>query len=132
MTLEIPEEVLQDDESVLTVRRYFPVGIVGAICPWNLPVGVMGIKIFQAVVAGNVIICKNSPYAPYAALKFCEIAQMAFPPGVIQILGGSDDMGGWLVEHPGVPMIAFSGHTRTGKKIQEMAAKNLKRLTLLL
>lgn len=92
----------------------------------------MGIKIFQAVIAGNVIICKNSPYAPYAALKFCEIAQMAFPPGVIQILGGSDDMGGWLVEHPGVPMIAFSGHTRTGKKIQEMAAKNLKRLTLLL
>ncbi|KAL1863999.1 hypothetical protein Daus18300_007964 [Diaporthe australafricana] len=132
LTLELPEEVLQDDETVLTVRRYFPVGIVGAICPWNLPVGVMGIKIFQAIIAGNVIICKNSPYSPYAALKFCEIAQMAFPPGVIQILGGSDDMGGWLVQHPGIPMIAFSGHTRTGKKIQEMAAKHLKRLTLLL
>ncbi|KAJ0108255.1 hypothetical protein J7T55_000221 [Diaporthe amygdali] len=91
-----------------------------------------GKTIFQAIIAGNVIICKNSPYSPYAALKFCEIAQEAFPPGVIQILGGSDDMGGWLVEHPEVPMIAFSGHTRTGKKIQEMAAKNLKRLTLLL
>lgn len=69
----------------------------------------------------------------FEVLLKCEISRQAFPQGlgVFRILDGSDDMGAWLVEHPGTPMIASSGHTRTGK-IQKMAAKNLESVTLLL
>ena len=59
-----------------------------------------------------------------------EIAQEFFPPGVISVLGGDDQLGPWIVDHPDIPKIAFTGSTATGKKIQERAAKLLKRTTL--
>jgi len=72
----------------------------------------------------------SSPFTPYTALKLCEIAQQIFPPGVVQVLGGDDKLGPWLVSHPDIQKISFTGSIATGKKIMENAAKTLKRVTL--
>jgi acyl-CoA reductase-like NAD-dependent aldehyde dehydrogenase len=102
---------------------------VAAICPSNFPiVPVLG-KFAPALITGNCIIAKPSPFTPYTALKVVEIAQQFFPPGVFQVLGGDDKLGPWLVEHPGIRKISFTGSTATGK-IMASAAKTLKRVTL--
>lgn len=76
------------------------------------------------------VLTSSSPFTPYTALKLCEIAQQIFPPGVVQVLGGDDKLGPWLVSHPNIQKISFTGSIATGKKIMENAAKTLKRVTL--
>lgn len=73
---------------------------------------------------------KPSPFTPYTALKIGEIGQQFFPPGVLQVLGGDEKLGPWIVEHPGIHKISFTGSIATGKKIMQSAAKTLKRVTL--
>ncbi|KAF2668514.1 aldehyde dehydrogenase [Microthyrium microscopicum] len=127
--LDIPEEKFEDDEKIVTTR-YQPLGVVGAISPWNFPLLLAVGKIAQALLAGCVVISKPSPFTPYTVLKLVETAQEIFPPGVVQVLGGGDDLGPALVEHPGVAKISFTGSIATGKKIMESCAKTLKRVTL--
>lgn len=79
---------------------------------------------------GNTIILKPSPFTPYTALKFAEIASSCFPPGVIQALSGGDDLGPMIVAHEGIAKISFTGSTATGKKVAASAAGTLKRVTL--
>lgn len=67
---------------------------------------------------------------PYTVLKVVEIGQQIFPPGVLQVLGGDDKLGPWLVSHPNIQKISFTGSIATGKKIMESGAKTLKRVTL--
>jgi len=110
--------------------RYVPLGIVAAICPWNYPLGQATMKFLPGLAAGNTVIVKPSPFAPYSALKLVEIAQQVLPPGVLQVLNGDDKLGPWLVNHPDVNKISFAGSTATGKRIMESAAKTLKRVTL--
>lgn len=71
-----------------------------------------------------------SPFTPYTLLKLVEIGQHFLPPGVLQVLGGDDKLGPWMVSHPGIQKISFTGSIATGKKIMESAAKTLKRVTL--
>lgn len=127
--LEIPTERIEDDEKILTTR-YMPLGVVGAICPWNFPLILSFGKIIPAVLTGCTIIVKPSPFTPYTALKAIELAQEIFPPGVIQVLGGDDKLGPRMTAHPGIAKISFTGSTATGKKIMESCAKTLKRVTL--
>jgi acyl-CoA reductase-like NAD-dependent aldehyde dehydrogenase len=70
------------------------------------------------------------PFSPYTALKFVELGQAIFPPGVLQALGGHDDLGPWIVEHDGIQKISFTGSLQTGKNIMRSASATLKRLTL--
>ncbi|KAF1347527.1 Aldehyde/histidinol dehydrogenase [Delphinella strobiligena] len=128
-TLEIPVERIEDDEKILTTR-YMPLGVVGAICPWNFPLILSFGKIIPAVLTGCTIIVKPSPFTPYSALKAIELAQEVFPPGVISVLGGDDQLGPWMTAHPGIAKISFTGSTATGKRIMEACAKTLKRVTL--
>ena len=79
---------------------------------------------------GDTVIGKPSPFTPYTALKLCELAQAAFPPGVFQVLGGDDRLGPWIVAYPGVRKISFTGSVATGKKVQIAAAAHLKRVSL--
>jgi acyl-CoA reductase-like NAD-dependent aldehyde dehydrogenase len=87
-------------------------------------------KIAPAMMTGNCIIVKPSPFTPYCGIKVCELAQKFFPPGVIQVLSGDDNLGPWLTAHPGIDKISFTGSSATGRKVMESASKNLTRGTL--
>ncbi|KAI9757530.1 MAG: hypothetical protein M4579_003443 [Chaenotheca gracillima] len=126
---EIPvEKQSYDDKEIIT--RYIPMGIVGAICPWNFPIVLSVGKMAPALVTGNCIIVKPSPFTPYTALKIVEIGQQFFPPGVLQALGGDAQLGPQMTLHPGIQKISFTGSIATGKKVAEACAKTLKRVTL--
>jgi acyl-CoA reductase-like NAD-dependent aldehyde dehydrogenase len=105
-------------------------GVVAGIVPWNFPIQLACGKIAPALITGNVIIIKPSPFTPYCDLKLVELAQQFFPPGVVQALCGDDSLGPQLTEHPGIDKISFTGSTATGKKVMESASKTLKRITL--
>jgi acyl-CoA reductase-like NAD-dependent aldehyde dehydrogenase len=126
---KLPVETMEDDNKTATVR-YVPLGIVGAICPWNFPLVLSFTKIAPALIAGNCVIVKPSPYTPYTTLKAVEVGHSIFPPGVLQVLGGDEKLGPWVVSHPDIQKISFTGSIPTGKKIMAECAKTLKRVTL--
>ncbi|KAK1984930.1 aldehyde dehydrogenase [Colletotrichum cereale] len=128
--IQLPEDVVEDSETRTIVTRYTPLGVVGAIIPWNFPLLLATGKLAPALLTGNVIIIKPSPFTPYCGLKLVELAQQFFPPGVVQSLSGDDDLGPWLTSHPGIDKISFTGSTTTGKLVMQSASKTLKRVTL--
>ncbi|KAK6069213.1 aldehyde dehydrogenase [Seiridium cupressi] len=124
------EQVIQDDaELKLTIVRK-AIGVVAAICPWNYPLVLAMGKIAAALITGNCVIVKPSPFTPYSILKFTEFVQDVFPPGVLQALNGDASLGPLLCAHPGIGKISFTGSTATGKKILTTAAQTMKRVTL--
>ncbi|EUC40746.1 hypothetical protein COCMIDRAFT_107990 [Bipolaris oryzae ATCC 44560] len=129
LTLDLPTEKLEDDEKTV-YTEYSPLGVCGAICPWNFPLILMVGKVAPALLTGNCMIVKPSPFTPYTALKFVELAQEILPPGVLQVVGGNNELGVQMCLHPGIAKISFTGSTATGKKVMETCAKTLKRVTL--
>ncbi|KAH7088009.1 aldehyde dehydrogenase [Paraphoma chrysanthemicola] len=129
-TLELKEEVLEEDASKQVVVRYTPLGVTLGIVPWNFPIHLACGKIAPSLLTGNPIIIKPSPFTPYCGLKLGELGQQIFPPGVFQVLSGDDNLGPWLTSHPGISKVSFTGSTFTGKKVMESASKTLKRVTL--
>jgi acyl-CoA reductase-like NAD-dependent aldehyde dehydrogenase len=128
--LPIPLEIVSDTpESRIEVRRK-PYGVVGAITPWNFPVLLAVWKIAPALLAGNTVVLKPSPFTPLATLKLGEILRDVVPAGVINIVSGNDALGGWITGHPAVRKISFTGSVATGKKVAAAAAPDLKRVTL--
>jgi acyl-CoA reductase-like NAD-dependent aldehyde dehydrogenase len=123
-------EERSEDGDKITVVRYTPLGVAVGLVPWNFPILLAAGKIAAAVVTGNPIIIKPSPFTPAGGLKLCELAQQFFPPGVVQGLSGDDNLGIWLTSHPIPAKISFTGSTATGKKVMESASKTLKRVTL--
>lgn len=119
----------EDDEKQVVVR-YTPLGVCVGIVPWNFPILLAMAKIAPSLVTGNPIIIKPSPFTPYGDLKLVELGQQFFPPGVLQVLSGDDNLGPWLTAHPGPDKISFTGSSFTGKKVMESASKTLKRVTL--
>lgn len=87
-------------------------------------------KISTALLTGNVIIVKPSPFTPYSVLKFAEMVQQYLPPGVLQAINGDDRFGPMMTEHPGIDKISFTGSIATGKRVMAACAKTLKRVTL--
>ncbi|EXK86111.1 aldehyde dehydrogenase (NAD+) [Fusarium oxysporum f. sp. raphani 54005] len=128
--IELPEDVIEDDDKRTIITRYVPIGVVGAIIPWNFPFLLAASKITPALLTGNVVIIKPSPFTPYCGLKLVELAQQFFPPGVVQSLSGDDRLGPWLTSHPGIDKISFTGSSTTGKLVLQSAAGTLKRVTL--
>ncbi|KAI1647918.1 aldehyde dehydrogenase [Daldinia loculata] len=128
--LSLPSEVIEDTEERKVVTRYVPVGVVVGIAPWNFPVQVSCMKMTPAILTGNAYIWKPSPYTPYCSLKFAELGQRFFPPGVLQALSGDNDLGPLLTEHPNIQMVSFTGSTLVGKKVMESCSKTLKRVVL--
>jgi acyl-CoA reductase-like NAD-dependent aldehyde dehydrogenase len=113
-----------------TVRE--PVGVVGAIVPWNFPLLLAAWKVAPALAAGCTLVLKPAPTTPLAALELGRIAlEAGVPDGVLNVVTGSGrELGQWLVEHPGVDKIAFTGSTATGKLVAKTAADTVKRVTL--
>jgi acyl-CoA reductase-like NAD-dependent aldehyde dehydrogenase len=128
--LELSEEVIEENDDRIVITRYTPIGVALGIVPWNFPITLACLKITHALSTGNVLIIKPSPFTPYTALKLVEIAQQVFPPGVLQVLSGEDDLGPMLTAHPGIDKVSFTGSTATGKKVMESCSKTLKRVTL--
>jgi acyl-CoA reductase-like NAD-dependent aldehyde dehydrogenase len=126
----LEEQVLDDTPERRVFTRFTPVGVVGGITPWNFPVLLAMWKIAPALVTGNCIIVKPSPFTPLCTLKLGELCRSVLPPGVFSVISGGDDLGKWMTAHPGIDKIAFTGHTETGKNVMRSAAGNLKRLTL--
>lgn len=113
-----------------TVRK--PIGIVGCISPWNLPLYLFSWKIAPALAAGNCIVAKPSEVTPYTAYLLGKVAQEAgMPPGVMNILHGEGgSVGDAIVKHPKVKAISFTGGTKTGEYIARTAAPMFKKLSL--
>lgn len=129
-TMEIKDEVLQEDDGKTVYSTHPPLGVCAGIVPWNWPI-LLGLgKLGPALITGNTFIMKPSPYTPYCNLKLGELAMRIFPPGVVQVLSGDYRLGPWITEHPGIDKIAFTGSIATGKLVAASCAKTLKRYTL--
>lgn len=128
--LEMPREVIQDDERAFTevVRR--PLGVVAAITPWNYPVMLAAWKIAPALLAGNTMVLKPSPFTPLATLRMGEILAEVLPPGVLNVVSGGDDLGRRMTAHPVPRKISFTGSVAAGRHVAATAAPDLKRITL--
>lgn len=109
-----------------------PVGVCAQIVPWNYPLMMAAWKVAPALAAGCTLILKPASLTPLTAIALAEICQEAgVPKGVINVITGSgDEVGSYLVEHPGVDKVAFTGETSTGKEIMAKASETLKRVTL--
>jgi acyl-CoA reductase-like NAD-dependent aldehyde dehydrogenase len=123
-------EILSDSPERRAELRHVPIGVVAAIAPWNFPVGLAIWKIAPALLAGNTLVLKPSPFTPLTSLKLGELARDILPPGVLNVVSGGDSLGPWITEHPGIDKISFTGSTATGKAVMRSAAGNLKRVTL--
>jgi len=114
----------------LVVRE--PVGVVGAITPWNYPLHQIALKVAPALAAGCTVVLKPSEVAPFNAFVLADVMEAAgLPKGVFNLVTGVGPVAGEaLVRHPGVDMISFTGSTRAGKRISELAAQGVKRVAL--
>jgi acyl-CoA reductase-like NAD-dependent aldehyde dehydrogenase len=128
--LALADEVIEDTAERRVFTRFSPLGVVGAIAPWNFPVLLAMWKIAPALATGNCIIVKPSPFTPLCTLKLGEICRDILPPGVLSVISGGDELGKWMTAHTGIDKIAFTGHTETGKHVLRSAAGTLKRVTL--
>ena len=122
--------VAEKSEGRSVETRRTPLGVVGAITPWNFPVLLAIWKIAPALAAGNTMVLKPSPYTPLCTLKLGELLRDILPPGVLNVVSGGNELGEWITTHPDINKISFTGSTATGRKIMQSASTNLKRITL--
>lgn len=127
---ELPVHVSEALPSQRSVTRHVPLGVVGAIVPWNFPLLLAIWKIGPALLTGNTLVLKPSPFTPLATLRLGALLRDLLPPGVLNIVTGGDALGPWMTRHPDIDKISFTGSTATGRRVMESASANLKRLTL--
>ncbi|MCI0710284.1 MAG: gamma-aminobutyraldehyde dehydrogenase [Chloroflexi bacterium] len=114
-----------------SLYRREPVGVVGQIAPWNYPLMMAIWKLGPALAAGCTAVLKPAPNTPITSLMLAELAAEAgFPPGVINVVTGGNEVGQALVEHPDVRMVSLTGSSNTGKKVMKTAADTLKKVHL--
>lgn len=112
------------------VRRQ-PIGVVGAITPWNYPLLLAVWKIAPALAAGNAVVIKPAPGTPLTTIEFARIAQDAgLPAGLINVVTGDVAVGEAICTHPDIGMISFTGSSPTGRRVAELASPLIKRVTL--
>lgn len=128
--IEFEDRVAVDDEQHRVVVRHTPLGVVGGIVPWNFPISLLLWKVAAALVTGNTMIAKPSPFTPLTTLRMGELLRDVVPAGVLNVLSGDDSLGPAMTDHPGIAKIAFTGSTATGKKVMAAASGTLKRITL--
>jgi acyl-CoA reductase-like NAD-dependent aldehyde dehydrogenase len=129
-TLELPIEVLHDDETGRVELHRKPLGVVGSITPWNFPILIAIWHVVPAIRTGNTVIIKPSPYTPLSTIRLVEILNGVLPKGVLNVVAGRDDLGQMMTEHPDIQKIVFTGSCATGKKVMQTASNTLKRVTL--
>ncbi len=123
---EIKGECLPLGENLLSYSRREPLGVVGAIIPWNAPVGLGAMKIAPALCTGNTLVLKAAEDAPLGVLMIAEICQRFLPPSVLNVLTGyGEEAGAALSRHPTVRKLSFTGSTEVGKLIMRTASERL-------
>jgi acyl-CoA reductase-like NAD-dependent aldehyde dehydrogenase len=126
----VADEVIEDNAQRRIEMKYFPLGVVGIITPWNAPINLAAGPLVAALYTGNTVVLKPSPYTPLCTLKIAALVRDVFPPGVLNVLAGPDELGEWMTSHPGIDKISFTGSVATGKHVMASCAGNLKRFTL--
>lgn len=128
--IDLDPEVIQDDASGYAdvVRR--PMGVVAAITPWNVPLGLAAWKMAPALRSGNTVVVKPSPYTPLSTLRLVAVLADIFPPGVLNAVSGRDDLGRWMTSHTVPRKVSFTGSTQTGLAVAMASIKDFKRFTL--
>jgi acyl-CoA reductase-like NAD-dependent aldehyde dehydrogenase len=118
------------DKFMMSLRM--PVGVVGAITPWNFPIAIPSWKLCPALVCGNTVVLKPAEDTPFLAERFVELlAEAGVPPGVVNVVHGyGEEAGDALVRHPDVPVITFTGSRETGIAVTKAAADGLKHVHL--
>ncbi|MCJ7858162.1 aldehyde dehydrogenase family protein [Corynebacterium kalidii] len=127
---DLSEETVVDDGETRAVLNYRPIGVVGAIGPWNWPMMITVWQIAPALRMGNTVVVKPSEYTPLSVLGLVEVLNSVLPEGVLQVVSGDGEVGAALSTHPRVGKVMFTGSTATGRKIAEASAASVKRLTL--
>jgi betaine-aldehyde dehydrogenase len=128
---ELKGETIPLGEHVLSYTRREPIGVVGAIVPWNAPVVLGALKIAMAVAAGNTLVLKAAEDAPLALLQVARICGQHLPPGVLNLITGyGEECGAALARHPGVRKLSFTGSTEVGKSIMHAAADRIAPVSL--
>jgi acyl-CoA reductase-like NAD-dependent aldehyde dehydrogenase len=129
-SLDLPARVVTDDATSRIEVRRKPLGVVGAIVPWNFPMILMAFKVPAALLAGNTVVLKPAATTPLSTLRFAELVKDLVPPGVLNVIADANDLGGDMTKHPDIRKISFTGSTETGKKVMASAADALKRISL--
>ena len=124
-----PEVVFEAGESRAEVH-YDPLGVVGAIGPWNWPMMITVWQIAPSLRMGNTVVVKPSEYTPLSVLALAEIYNRHLPAGVLTVISGDREVGAVIAAHPDLDKIMFTGSTATGRRIVEASAGSLARLTL--
>ncbi|MEP0707747.1 aldehyde dehydrogenase family protein [Parvibaculum sp.] len=128
--LDLPVKIIEDSEGKKVEAHRRPLGVIGAIVPWNFPMILMAFKLPPALLAGNTVVLKPAPTTPLTSLKLGELIKDIVPAGVVNIVADENDLGAALTAHPDVRKISFTGSTATGQKVMAGAAGLLKRITL--
>ena len=128
-TILEPETVVDDGETYAEVH-YRPIGVVGAIGPWNWPMMISIWQIAPALRMGNAVVVKPSEYTPLSVLALAKVLNQELPEGLLTVVAGGREVGERLTAHPAVGKIMFTGSTATGKAIIRSSADTVKRLTL--
>ncbi|MCQ9344849.1 aldehyde dehydrogenase family protein [Corynebacterium phoceense] len=128
-SFESPDYTAVDDDITATVH-YRPLGVVGAIGPWNWPMMITTWQFAPALRMGNAVVIKPSEYTPLSVLALAAVINDVLPANLLQVVTGDGSVGAAVASHPDIDKIMFTGSTATGKKIVESSAANLQRLTL--
>ena len=127
---ELTAQTVVDDGQTRAELHYRPIGVVGAIGPWNWPMMISVWQIAPALRMGNAVVVKPSEYTPLSVLALVQVLNRELPDGILSVVCGGRDVGARLAEHPAVGKIMFTGSTATGKAIIKSSAGTVKRLTL--
>ncbi|AXJ08854.1 aldehyde dehydrogenase family protein [Arthrobacter sp. PM3] len=129
-TTPLEPETVVDDGETRAELHYRPIGVVGAIGPWNWPMMITVWQLAPALRMGNAVVIKPSEFTPLSVLALVEILNQELPGGLLTVVSGGRDVGEALAGHSGVGKIMFTGSTATGKAIIKSSAGTVKRLTL--
>ncbi len=128
--MELVDERIEDISGRKITVRKTPLGVVGAITPWNYPVLIPIWKIGPALITGNTVVLKPAQSTPLTSLWLGRASIGVLPDGVLNVVNGSDGIGPAITSHPGIRKISLTGSTDTGRRVMQAASSDLKRLTL--
>lgn len=129
-TIDMKPETVVDDGNTHAEIHYRPIGVVGAIGPWNWPMMISIWQLAPALRMGNAVVVKPSEYTPLSVLALVKVLNTELPEGILSVVSGGRDVGAALTTHPAIGKIMFTGSTATGKAIIKSSADTVKRLTL--
>lgn len=127
---ELEPEVLVDDDGGRAELHYRPLGVVGAIGPWNWPMMISVWQLAPSLRMGNTVVLKPSEYTPLSVLALVHVLNTALPVDVLHVVSGGREIGDALASHPDIDKLMFTGSTATGKAIIRSSADTVKRVTL--